>query len=76
MSYNRKTVPLKKEEFEQLAIYIQQVDETIKIIKSKHKRKHKLDDWLNALSIHNSILDNYFQSLSNAYKVKVPSITE
>lgn len=70
MSYVKKTVQLKKEEFAQLSIYIQQLLETVKIVKSRHKKRLNFDDWVNALGIHSQILDEYFQKLISTHGVE------
>lgn len=70
MSYVKKTVQLKKEEFAQLSIYIQQLVETVKIVKKRHKRRLNFDDWVSALSIHSGVLDEYFQNLVSAHNVE------
>ena len=52
MVYKRKTVTVKREDFSQLILYIQQVEETISVLRCRRQAEFKLDDWLTAIEIH------------------------
>ena len=69
MTYKKKNVSLKKEDFEQFTIYIDQVIETAKILKERNEKNFKLNDFLTALEIHIDILNNYQKSLFEKYNL-------
>lgn len=70
MNNKSTTIQLNKEDFIQLLVYVKQVEEAAATIKTKYKKKIKLDDWLNALTIHRKVLDNYLQHLISSYNIK------
>ena len=69
MTYKRKTVSFKKEDFEQLTIYIDQIIETACILKERNEKSFKLNDFLTALEIHIEILKDYQNNLFDKYNL-------
>ena len=69
MVYKKKNVTLKKEDFEQLTIYIEQVVETGEILKEQNEKNFKLEDFLTALEIHIKILKDSQNNLFKKYKL-------
>ena len=76
--YKRKTVTIKREKFNQLIIYIQQVIETIDTLKERHERGFELEDWLIAIDIHSDYLSKYLGKIvrENGYKEHLDFIKE
>ena len=78
MVYKRKTVTIDREEFNQLILCIQQVEETVDILKEKHSKNFKLNDWLMAIDIYTEILTNQLKKIiiENGYKEHLDLLKE
>ena len=70
MTYKRKTATILREDFEQLVLYIQQVTETVEILRNRYNKNFKFDDWLTALEVHADFLSKHLEKifLKNGYQ--------
>ena len=78
MTYRRKTVTIKREEFNQLILYIQQVTETVDILKERYNKNFKMENWFAALEVHTEFMTKYLGKLvrENGYKENIDLLKE
>ena len=69
MAYKKKMVSIKKDDFSQLIIYIDQMLETVNVLQERNYKHLNLNDFLKALEIYGEILKNYRNKLIEQYKL-------
>ena len=78
MTYKRKTVTIARDNFNQLIIYIQQVTETVSVLRERYDGELDFSDWLTAIEIHTEILSKYMEKIikENGYKENLDLLGE
>ena len=69
MAYKKKMVTIKKDDFSQLVIYIDQVLEIVDVLHERNSKYLNLNDFLKALEVYADFLKRYKSTLIKKYKL-------